>query len=186
MKKKLTKLILLFLVIFAIMAAGITATASTVARYATQTIALKDKPTGKQVYKVKRNTKLPVIKEGKTWNRVRYNNQELYAKKRYLNSKKAVKKYSARHMRRSGRLRWRGYSFTWYSQRVLPGRGLKIPGRHVDKNGFVCDKYDYIVVASSRSNKRKKVIIATPFGKYGKCYDCGYIGKNGFDLYVNW
>lgn len=175
MKKKTTKLILLFLVIFAIMAAGTTVTASTTVRYATQKIG-----------RVKRNTKLKVVKQGKTTAIVKYKGELLSVKKRYLSSKKAVKKYSARHMRRAGRLRWRGYTYTWYSQRSMPGLGLKIPGRHVDKNGFVCDKDDYIVVGSSVANKRKKVIVATPFGKYGKCYDCGYVGSKHFDLYVAW
>lgn len=175
MKKKPTKLILLFLVIFAIMAAGTTATASTTVRYATQKIG-----------KVKRNEKLKVVKQGKVWAKVEHKGELISVKKRYLSSKKAVKKYSARHMRRAGRLRWGGHTYTWYSQRSMPGRGLKIPGRHVDKNGFVCDKDDYIVVGSSVANKRKKVIVPTPFGKYGKCYDCGYVGNKHFDLYVNW
>ena len=81
---------------------------------------------------------------------------------------------------------WGGCKWTWYSQRLLPGRGLKIPGRHVDGQGFVCDKNDYIVVASTVAMKRKGTIVPTPFGKYGKCYDCGGGGSAWRDVYTNW
>ena len=41
------------------------------------------------------------------------------------------------------------YCYTWYSQRVLPGGGLDIEGRHVSEEGYVVDGSERIVVASS-------------------------------------
>ena len=158
-------------------------------RYATKTVALKEaaKKTSKTVSKVKRNTKLTVIRKGKTWSTIRYNGKTLYAKTAELHKKKAVNKYKGRSFKRIGRGRWNKCSWTYYSQRVLPGRGLKIPGRHVDKRGFVCDKDGYICLGSGMRNKRRKVIVPTPFGKYGKVYDTnGGNNNKWFDVYVNW
>lgn len=75
-----------------------------------------------------------------------------------------------------------GLKETWYSQRVLPGGGLKIPGRHVNSEGFVCDQDEYICVASS--TYPKGTIIETSRGM-GKVYDSGC--KPGIlDIYVDW
>lgn len=75
-----------------------------------------------------------------------------------------------------------GLKETWYSQRVLPGGGLKIPGRHVNSEGFVCDQDEYICVASS--TYPKGTIIETSRG-VGKVYDSGC--KPGIlDIYVDW
>lgn len=82
-----------------------------------------------------------------------------------------------------GIINWGGWSWTFYSQQVLPGEGLTIPGRYVDYNGYVCDENDYICLASSSLDKG--TVVDTPFGKMGKVYDCGcptYI----LDVYVDW
>ena len=71
-----------------------------------------------------------------------------------------------------------GNKFTYYSQSVLPGGGLNIPGRHVD-GGFVKDGDGYIVVANSAPNG---TIVSTPWGD-GKVYDKGTSG-NHYDIYV--
>lgn len=92
--------------------------------------------------------------------------------------------YSGSYFRKAGAINWQGKKFTWYSQRVLPGYGLKIPGRHVDSQGFVCDSNDMIVLGSNTANRGK--VIATPFGKYGKVYDAGYVGTYWFDCYTNY
>lgn len=81
----------------------------------------------------------------------------------------AKPKYSAKYFRKMGVIRWHGYKWTWYSQRVLPGRGLKIPGRHVDKHGYIVDRKGYIVLAHKTLKKGK--VIKTPFGRKGKIYD---------------
>ena len=59
------------------------------------------------------------------------------------------------------------YTYTWYSENVLPGNGLNIPGRHSDGN-YVLDENDYIILASS--DLPKGTVLDTPFGE-GKVYD---------------
>lgn len=71
-----------------------------------------------------------------------------------------------------------GYKYTYYSQSVLPGGGLNIPGRHVS-GGFVRDGNGYIVLANDAP---KGTIIETPFGT-GMVYDRGTSG-NHIDVYV--
>lgn len=75
-----------------------------------------------------------------------------------------------------------GLKETWYSQRVLPGGGLDIPGRHVNDEGFVCDEDGYICVASSTYSKG--AIIETSRGM-GKVYDSG-CAPGILDIYTNW
>lgn len=79
--------------------------------------------------------------------------------------------YTAEQFRYMGIINWGGWKWTWYSQRVLPGGGLNIPGRHVDQNGYVCDAEGYIVLASGKLSKG--TVVNTPFGKAGKVYDSG-------------
>lgn len=71
---------------------------------------------------------------------------------------------------------------TWYSQRVLPGGGLDIPGRNVAADGTVRDADGYIVVASDVVGKGS--VVETSLGT-GKVYDTG-VGHNGVDIYTNW
>lgn len=71
-----------------------------------------------------------------------------------------------------------GYKYTYYSQSVLPGGGLNIPGRHVS-DGFVRDGNGYIVLANDAP---KGTIIETPFGA-GMVYDRGTVGSH-IDVYV--
>lgn len=71
-----------------------------------------------------------------------------------------------------------GYKYTYYSQSVLPGGGLNIPGRHVS-GGFVRDGNGYIVLANDAP---KGTIIETPFGA-GMVYDRGTYGSH-IDVYV--
>ena len=90
--------------------------------------------------------------------------------------------YSANKFKNIGVVYWNGWKWTWYSQRVLPGGGLRIPGRHVDNNGYVCDGNNYICLASS--TLPYGTIINTPFGKQGKIYDTG-CATDTIDVYVN-
>ncbi|MBF0779504.1 MULTISPECIES: LysM domain-containing protein [unclassified Granulicatella] len=80
----------------------------------------------------------------------------------------------------SGIIYWSQYKFTYYSQSVLPGGGLVIPGRHVNENGYVVDGDGYIVLANSAP---LGTVIDTPFGAKGKVYDRGTSG-NHFDVYI--
>ena len=80
----------------------------------------------------------------------------------------------------SGVVNWGGYKFTFYSERVLPGPGLQIPGRHVSEAGYVTDADGFIVLAGSAP---KGTVYETPFGAPGKIYDRGTVG-NHLDVYV--
>lgn len=77
---------------------------------------------------------------------------------------------------------YNGKRETWYSQKVLPGGGLNIPGRHVAKDGTVRDADGYICVASSDLPYGSTV--ETSLGM-GKVYDSG-CAPGTVDLYVNW
>ena len=90
--------------------------------------------------------------------------------------------YSANKFKNIGVVYWNGWKWTWYSQRVLPGGGLRIPGRHVDDNGYVCDGNNYICLASS--TLPYGTVINTPFGKQGKIYDTG-CATDTVDVYVD-
>lgn len=94
-----------------------------------------------------------------------------------------VAEYSASDLQFSGVIYWGGWRWTWYSQKVLPGPGLVIPGRHVDENGYVCDGDDNICLAAT--SLCKGTIVDTPFGKQGKVYDSG-CAYGTLDVYVAW
>ncbi len=81
-----------------------------------------------------------------------------------------------------GKVLFNGHFETWYSQRVRPGIGLYIPGRHVDSRGLVCDQNGYICVATTLVPMETN--INTSLGM-GKRYDtCGI--ANVVDIYTNW
>lgn len=82
----------------------------------------------------------------------------------------------------AGRVTFNGHTETWYSQKVLPGGGLNIPGRHVAPDGTIRDKDNYICVACD--DLPKGALVMTSLGM-GKVYDKGS-GKNNVDIYVNW
>ena len=73
------------------------------------------------------------------------------------------------------------YNYTWYSQRVLPGGGLDIPGRHVDEDGFIRDEEGNLCIASKNLDKGTEV--ETPYGK-GIVYD--YCPNGNLDIYTDW
>lgn len=102
------------------------------------------------------------------------------AKTSSRSTRRSSSKYTLRDLQFQGIIRWGGYKYTYYSQRVLPGGGLRIPGRHVNAGGFVADKDGYIVLASS---KPKGTVLPTPFGYMGKVYDRGTYG-NHLDVYT--
>lgn len=82
-----------------------------------------------------------------------------------------------------GEIYYGGHRYTWYSEKVLPGGGLNIPGRHVNEDGYVCDEYGYVVVASC--DYSQGTILDTPLGLQAKVYDiCPISGT--IDVYVSW
>jgi len=88
--------------------------------------------------------------------------------------------YTLSEFLRAGRISWNDYTFTYYSQRVLPGGSLKIPGRHVNADGYVSDGSGYICLAGSAPYG---TVYDTPFGYQGKIYDRGTSG-NHLDVYI--
>lgn len=77
-----------------------------------------------------------------------------------------------------------GHRETFYSQRVLPGNALKIPGRHVADDGTIRDEDGYICVAANTSYMKKGTTLMTSLGP-AKVYDCG-CAYGTIDVYVNW
>lgn len=75
-----------------------------------------------------------------------------------------------------------GHRETYYSQRVLPGTGLNIPGRHVAGDGTIRDRDNYICVASS--DLPKGTVVETSLGM-GKVYDSG-CASGTIDIYTDW
>ena len=75
-----------------------------------------------------------------------------------------------------------GHRETYYSQKVLPGGGLNIPGRHVADDGTIRDGDGYIVVASSDLSAGTEV--STSLGQ-AKVYDSG-CASGTIDIYTDW
>lgn len=79
---------------------------------------------------------------------------------------------------------YNGRKETYYSQRVLPGNGLQIPGRHVSPmDGTIRDKDGYIVVAADLSIYPKGTILECSLGPC-KVYDTGVTGER-LDIYCD-
>ena len=81
-----------------------------------------------------------------------------------------------------GRIWYNGHTETYYSQKVLPGGGLAIPGRHIASDGTIRDADGYIVLASD--DYPKGTVVETSLGA-GKVYDTGS-GSGNIDLYTDW
>ena len=75
-----------------------------------------------------------------------------------------------------------GHRETYYSQKVLPGGGLNIPGRHVAQDGTIRDADGYICVASS--DLAWGTVVETSLGT-GKVYDSG-CASGTIDIYTDW
>ncbi len=84
--------------------------------------------------------------------------------------------------RQKGVVYYNGHRETYYSQRVLPGGGLHIPGRHVASDGTIRDENGYICVASS--DLAKGTVVETSLGT-AKVYDCG-CASGTIDIYTDW
>ena len=77
-----------------------------------------------------------------------------------------------------GRIWYNGHTETYYSQKVLPGGGLAIPGRHIASDGTIRDADGYIVLASD--DYPRGTVVETSLGA-GKVYDTGS-GSGNIDL----
>ena len=90
----------------------------------------------------------------------------------------------SRLTRSKGAQYFNGHKETYYSQRVLPGNSLNIPGRHVADDGTVRDGDGFICVAADPGFMPKGSILITSLGP-AKVYDCG-CAYGTIDIYVNW
>ena len=77
-----------------------------------------------------------------------------------------------------------GHHETYYDEKVLPGEGLAIPGRHVADDGTIRDQDGYICVAADGAFYAKGSTLMTSLGP-AKVYDCG-CAYGTIDIYVNW
>ena len=91
--------------------------------------------------------------------------------------------YSPEYFCEMGLIDWGGWTWSWYSEKVLPGGGLDIPGRHTS-GGYVRDEDGYICLASDVLDYG--TVIDTPFGSAGRVYDCGVGNDETVDVYVGW
>lgn len=112
--------------------------------------------------------------------------EETYYEEEYYEEPSYSSSYdgSSADFRRDGVIYYGDYSYTWYSQNVLPGGGLtelNNNGRHVDDRGFVCDGDGYIAVASD--DHSIGTVVDTPFGE-GMVYDSGS-GSGNIDIYTD-
>lgn len=83
----------------------------------------------------------------------------------------------------AGIIDWNGWRYTYYSEQVLPGGGLEIPGRWSDGQ-FVRDENGYLCVASNEVPYGS--VMDTPFGQ-AIVYDSIGDGVTGIcDIYVSW
>ena len=83
----------------------------------------------------------------------------------------------------AGVIDWNGWRFTYYSEQVLPGDGLQIPGRWSDGT-FVRDENGYLCVACN--DLEQGTVVATPFGE-AIVYDWVGDDVHGLiDIYVSW
>ena len=83
-----------------------------------------------------------------------------------------------------GALYYNDHKETYYSQNVLPGEMLEIPGRHVAFDGTIRDEDGYICVAADYSYLEYGEVVETSLG-WGKVYDTG-CAYGTVDIYVDW
>ena len=92
----------------------------------------------------------------------------------------------AAQFKEKGRFDYNGYEFTWYSEKVLPGDGLKelnANGRTVDSDGYVVDADGFIAIASPWGKDEIGTVVETPFG-LGRVYD--ECEDDSYDVYTSW
>ena len=86
--------------------------------------------------------------------------------------------------KRRGAIYFNGHRETYYSEKVLPGNGLRIPGRHVADDGTIRDENGYICVAADPGFLARGTVLITSLGP-AKVYDSG-CAYGTVDIYVNW
>ena len=94
--------------------------------------------------------------------------------------------YSPDYFKENGVIEYDGYYFTYYSELVMPGEGLYIPGRWTDEYGFVRDGNGNLCLASNTPETMDRFsTVYTPWG-LGVIYDYGTGNDVVIDVYVGW
>ncbi len=84
-----------------------------------------------------------------------------------------------------GRINFNNHQETYYSEKVLPGGGLNIPGRHVAQDGTIRDADGYICIAANANYLPKGATAMTSLGP-AKVYDTATAEVGVIDIYVSW
>lgn len=87
--------------------------------------------------------------------------------------------------RSKGVVSFNNHKETYYSQKVLPGGGLDIPGRHVAADGTIRDELGYICISARPEYLSRGSTIMTSLGP-AKVYDHGTMDVGIIDIYVDW
>ncbi len=128
-----------------------------------------------------RNTEEPVNEDGQS------NMGSIPQEDHHIQSEESdVETYSASEFETLGEFYDGKFCYKWYSQQILPGDGLSIPGRYVDEEGYVRDEDGNLCVASNRYPIGTQIEV--PFGDgYAVVYDTYEDEEdNLIDVYTNW
>ena len=79
---------------------------------------------------------------------------------------------------------YNGHKECYYTQTLLPGEGLYLPGRHVAEDGTIRDGDGYICVAANLKFIPRYTKVMTTLGP-GKVYDTG-CAYGTVDIYTDW
>lgn len=181
MKDKTLLIIAIIFFTLTVLMIGTSAHGASTVRYLNKTIDVDS------TQSIKYNTRVQLLKSGKKYSMITYAGNTYEVRTEYLSTKKAVNKWPGKKFKRRGRGKWNKCSWTWYSTRQSCGKVRGVKGKHIGKRGFVFDKDGYIVLASGRSNKKKRKVVPTPFGYYGKVYDTnGGNNNKWFDVLTAW
>lgn len=164
---------------------------TTTIKYTTTTVNVRQESSieSKIIMVLTKGESVQVIYHGEEWDTIKIEDKIYYIYNEYLSIKKPPEwsiddaQYAPSYFKYMGVIYWNNWRWTWYSQRVLPGGGLNIPGRHVGGGGYIMDNNGYICLASSLLSKG--TVVLTPFGAEGKVYDSG-CAANTLDVYVDW
>ena len=156
---------------------------------ATSAINVQEGNTEEKVYELSTNVKMETAPAAYLKIEKAFNELSLEEAIAALNDGTLKMEYSARYTnggltKRRGTINYNGHKETYYSERVLPGNGLRIPGRHVADDGTIRDENGFICVAADPGFLAKGTILITSLGP-AKVYDCG-CAYGTVDIYVNW
>ena len=79
---------------------------------------------------------------------------------------------------------YNGHKECYYTQTLLPGEGLYLPGRHVAEDGTIRDGDGYICIAANLKFLPRYTKVMTSLGP-GKVYDTG-CAYGTVDIYTDW